>query len=169
MNILNAVITGVIATAMADLWQQLMKRCVSLPTANWKLAGRWVVGMTQGVFTHRSIDNAAPVPGEAAVGWTFHYLVGITYAFLYLACIRTWPEVGPGLVGALAFGIVTLVAPWFIVQPALGFGFMARCLPNQLAVMLVTINTHLMFGLGLYTGLRVAGLLISASVPWLIS
>ena len=83
MNILNAVITGVIATAMADLWQQLMKRCVSLPTANWKLAGRWVVGMTQGVFAHRSIDNAAPVPGEAAVGWTFHYLVGITYAFLW--------------------------------------------------------------------------------------
>jgi hypothetical protein len=87
MEILKAAIIGVIATALADLWLQLLKRDAGLPIASWKLIGRWVAGMPRGVFVHRPITNAAPVPGEAAIGWTFHYLVGITYAGLYLALV----------------------------------------------------------------------------------
>lgn len=39
------------------------------------------------------------------------------------------------------------------MQPALGFGVMARYLPNRWSVLTVTITTHLVFGFGLHVGL----------------
>lgn len=164
MEILKAALIGVIATILADLWQQLLKRGAGLPIANWRLIGRWVAGMPRGRFVHRSIAAAAPVAGESAIGWIFHYLVGIAYADLYLAIVRLWPGVGPGLFGALVFGLATLGAPWFVMQPALGFGAMARRLPNWRAMTAVTASTHLMFGLGLNAGVLAASLLLEA--PW---
>lgn len=145
-DILNAVLIGVVATALADLGQQLLKRCTGLPIANWKLIGRWFAGIFRGDFVHRSIANAAPVPGETAIGWIFHYLVGITYAGCYLGLVRAWAATGPNLAGALGSGLSTLAAPWLVMQPALGFGVMGRRLPNRLAVTVMTANTHLVFG-----------------------
>jgi Protein of unknown function (DUF2938) len=154
MQVLEAAIIGVIATAIADLWQQLLKHWAGLPIANWKLIGRWVAGMSRGIFVHHSIADTGPEPGEAAIGWIFHYAVGIIYAGLYLAIVRVWAETDPNLTIALVFGTVTLAVPWLVMQPALGFGIMARRLPNRLAVIEVTVNTHLMFGVGLYAGLE---------------
>jgi hypothetical protein len=165
LEILKAALIGVIATILADLWQQLLKRGAGLPIANWRLIGRWVAGMPRGRFVHRSIAAAAPVAGESAIGWIFHYLVGVAYAGLYLAIVRLWPGVGPGLFGALAFGLATLAAPWLVMQPALGFGVMAWRLPNRWAMTAVTVNTHLVFGLGLYAGVLAAGLLVGAPRP----
>jgi hypothetical protein len=165
MEILKAALIGLIATTLADLWQQLLKRGAGLPIANWRLIGRWVAGMPRGRFVHRSITAAAPVADETAIGWTFHYLVGVAYAGLYLAIVRLWPGVGPGLFGALAFGLATLAAPGLVMQPALGFGVMARRLPNRRAIIAVTASTHLMFGLGLYAGVLAAGLLVGAPRP----
>lgn len=158
MDILKAALIGVIATALADVWQQLLRHGAGLPSANWTLIGRWVAGMFRGHIVRRAIANAAAVPGEAAIGWAFHYLTGIGYAGLYLAWVQAWPEVSPGLAGALVFGLVTLAAPWLVMQPALGFGVMAWRLPNRLAVTAVTATTHLVFGSGLYAGVLASGL-----------
>lgn len=161
MEILKAALIGVIATTLADLWQQLLKRGAGLPIANWPLIGRWVAGMPRGRFVHRSIAAAAPVAGESVIGWIFHYLVGVAYADLYLAIVRLWPGPGPGLYGALVFGFATLGAPWLVMQPALGYGAMARRLPNWRAMTVVTVSTHLMFGLGLYAGVLAVSLVLA--------
>lgn len=154
MQVLEAAIIGVIATAIADLWQQLLKHWAGLPIANWKLIGRWVGGMPRGIFVYHSIADAVPVQCETTIGWIFHYAVGVTYAGLYLAIVRLWAGIDPNLTTALMFGTITLAVPWLVMQPALGFGIMARRLPNRLAVMEVTVNTHPMFGVGLYVGLE---------------
>jgi len=151
MSALAIVITGVIATAAADLWQQALTRATGLPVANWGMIGRWVAGMSRGVFAHRSIANAAPVKNEGAIGWVFHYLVGIVYAAAYLAVI-TATGADPSFANALAFAVATLAAPWFVMQPALGFGIIARHLPNRRSILFVTTTTHLVFGCGLYFG-----------------
>lgn len=149
---MQTIIIGVLATGLIDLWQQFLTRAIGLPSANWRLIGRWVAGMSRGVLVHPSIATADGVRGEAAIGWTFHYLVGVVYAGLYLAIVGPWPEAEPNLGSALAFGAITLAAPWFVMQPALGFGVMAKRVPNRLAVSVVTVSTHLMFGCGLYAG-----------------
>jgi hypothetical protein len=78
--------------------------------------------------------------------------VGIAYAALYLAIMRLGLGSGPTLISALAFALVLLVAPWFIMQPALGLGFIAARAPNPRAVRAINVSVHAAFGLGLYLG-----------------
>lgn len=155
ISVWEVVITGVTATALADLWQQALSHLSGWPAANWRLIGRWVGGMRHGVFMHHAIDEARPVAGEAAIGWIFHYCVGLIYAGVYLV-VAGAPAPGlPAFAGAVVFGLITLVAPFLIMQPALGLGILARRAPRPFPVRFVTVTTHLVFGAGLFVGLTV--------------
>jgi hypothetical protein len=142
---------GVIATALADLWQQALKRVAGLPPANWRIVGRWVAGFREGAFFRPAISAEPAVEGEGAIGWTFHYIVGIIYAAMFVAAGVASGE-RLGLWGALAFGLATLSAPWFLLKPALGLGLFANRAASPWRDFVVTTTTHLAFGLGLYGG-----------------
>ena len=58
----------------------------------------------------------------------------------------TWPSIGP----ALAVGLGTIVAPWFVMQPAMGAGFAGSRSPNPTATRLRNLATHTIYGVGLY-------------------
>ena len=150
---------GIVATLATDLWLRLLQTLVGVSAANWGLVGRWVAWIPRGVFIHRPITATPQVRGETAIGWVFHYVVGIAYAALYLAIMKLGLNSEPTLFSAFAFAIVLLVAPWFILQPALGFGFIAAHLPNRAAVRAINVSVHAIFGLGLYLG-AVAGLTV---------
>jgi hypothetical protein len=145
-----------------DLWQYLLQTVAGLPPAPWGLAGRWVAWFPRGVFVHRPITATPAVHGEVAIGWVFHYAVGIAYAALYFAIMDAGVGSGPTLVSALVFALALLVAPWFIMQPALGLGFMAARAPKPAAVRTINMSVHAVFGLGLYIGALVARLVASA-------
>ncbi|OVZ64709.1 hypothetical protein CDO44_00395 [Pigmentiphaga sp. NML080357] len=51
---------------------------------------------------------------------------------------------------ALALGVATVVAPFFILQPGLGAGIAASKTPRPNAARLRSLVTHAVFGLGLY-------------------
>ncbi|HEV2549453.1 MAG TPA: DUF2938 family protein [Stellaceae bacterium] len=142
---------GAIATAATDVWQFLLQ-AIGVPPANWGLIGRWVVGFSRGVFVHRTIAAAPKVRSEVAIGRVFHYVVGIAYAALYLAIMSLGFGSGPTLGSALVFAIALLIAPWFVMQPALGLGFMAARTPKPVAVRIINVSVHAVFGLGLYLG-----------------
>ncbi len=91
---------GIVATLTMDLWQRFLQ-VIGLPPTNWGLVERWVGGFSRGVFTHRPITAAPKVAGEAAIGWAFHYAVGIAYAALYLAIMKLGFGSGPTLLSAL--------------------------------------------------------------------
>ena len=141
---------GIVATLATDLWQRLLNAIAGLPPANWGLIGRWVAWFPRGVFIHRPISATASVRGEIIIGWVFHYAVGIVYAGLYLAIMRLGS--GPTLVSAVTFGLVLLVAPWFVMQPALGLGFMASNTPKPAVIRVVNVSVHAVFGVGLWLG-----------------
>ena len=82
----------------------------------------------------------------------FHYAIGIAYAALYLAVMELGFGSGPTLVSAVVFALALLVAPWFVMQPALGLGFMAARTPNPLAIRAINVSGHAVFGIGLYLG-----------------
>ena len=148
---IEALVVGIIATLATDLWLWLLQ-IVGVPPANWALVGRWVAWMPHGVFVHRPIAATPSIRGELAIGWGFHYAVGIAYAALYLAISRSVLASGPTLISALVFAIALLVVPWFVMQPALGHGFFAAKTPRPSVTRIISISGHAAFGVGLYLG-----------------
>ncbi|WP_230530213.1 DUF2938 domain-containing protein [Microvirga roseola] len=146
----RTVLIGVGATALLDLWALLLQRFFRIPAPNWKLVGRWFCHITEGRVFHDDITLARPFPHEHAVGWLGHYAVGIVYAGLLLIFARPdWPA-APSLVPALAVGLMTVGAGWFLLQPGMGAGIAASKRPNAQQVRVLNIAGHVVFGLGLY-------------------
>jgi len=148
---IEAIVAGIVATLATDLWLWLLQ-IFGVPPANWALVGRWVAWMPHGVFVHRPIAATPSIRGELAIGWGFHYAVGIAYATLYLAISRLVLASGPTLISAMAFAIALLVLPWFLMQPALGLGFFAAKTPQPNVTRIISISGHAAFGVGLYLG-----------------
>lgn len=148
--IVSAVLIGLVATALADLWAELQKRVLKVPPPSWPMVGRWVAHLRHGHFVHASIAKAPAVQGEALLGWTTHYVIGVLYAGLLLAvCGSGWAH-SPTLLPALAMGIGTLVAPFFILQPGMGAGVCASRTPNPTAARLRSLAAHTVFGVSLF-------------------
>ncbi|MDB5955481.1 DUF2938 domain-containing protein [Ramlibacter sp.] len=140
---------GVGATAVMDVWLLILAR-LGVPTTNWGLVGRWVGHMPKGRFAHASMANTPAVRGELAVGWITHYAIGIGYAAALITFVGTGWARQPTFLPALVFGLVTVAAPLFVMQPAMGSGFAALKTATPLKTCLRSLANHGMFGLGLY-------------------
>ena len=155
---LSTMIIGSGATAVTDLWAILRKHILGVVLPDFGLLGRWLAHMPRGKFRHDSIAAAPRVRGERAIGWIAHYLVGISFAAILVGIWGVeWldqPSLGP----ALVVGIVTVAAPYFVMQPAMGAGIAASRTPRPAAARLHSLVTHAIFGLGLYA----AGWLLDA-------
>lgn len=142
-------LVGIGATAAMDAWLLLLAR-LGVPTTSFAMVGRWVGHFARGTFAHVAISKAAPIPFELSLGWLTHYVVGIAYAALLIAVQgAAWLE-QPTFLPALVVGLVTVAAPWFVMQPAMGSGFLASKTPAPLKNCLRNLTNHAVFGAGLY-------------------
>ena len=156
--IASASLIGLLGTALADLWAEAQKRVLKVPTPSWPMVGRWVAHLGRGQFIHQSIAKASPVQGEALLGWATHYVIGVLYAGLLLAIFGIGWAHSPTVLPGLAIGIGTLVAPFFILQPGMGAGVLARRTPKPNVARLRSLAAHTVFGVSLF----VAALLLNA-------
>jgi hypothetical protein len=147
---LAAVAMGVAASAAMDVWSAVLRRRFGIPTLDYRLLGRWIGYMPKGRFVHERIGASAPIPSERAIGFSAHYAIGITFAALLL--VLAGPEwlASPTLLPALAVGLVTILAPWLVMQPAMGAGIAGSRSPNPTATRLRNLGTHTVYGMGLY-------------------
>lgn len=140
---------GAGATLIMDLWALILRR-LGVVSLDYALVGRWIGHCVRGRFVHDSIARAQPVKGEKGLGWTAHYAIGIAFAGIFAGIVDgDWfsnprPEV------AVLFGLVTVLFPFLVMQPALGFGVAASHTPDPLSARLKSLATHTVFGLGLY-------------------
>jgi len=148
--VLHGALMGIFATLGTDVWAAIVKHVLRLPTANWAMVGRWFAYIPRGIFVHRPVSESAAVPGELAIGWAAHYIVGILYGVSYLVMVGVLFSSKPTLTTALAFGLATLVAPWFIMQPGMGAGFLASRMPRPGLTRLISVSMHAAFGVSLY-------------------
>jgi len=140
---------GIGATALMDGWLWLLSR-LGVPGTGFAMVGRWVGHFGRGQFAHASISKAAPVRFELGLGWATHYLIGIAYAVLLIGLQgAAWLE-QPTVMPALVFGILTVAAPWFVMQPAMGAGVLGLKTPTPLKNSLRNLANHAVFGIGLY-------------------
>lgn len=147
---LTGVIIGVAGAALIDLWSLALRRIFHVTTLDYALLGRWIGHFRSGRFLHSRIASAPPVRGERVLGWTAHYGIGIGFAFVLLALSGSHWADSPTIVPALIVGIGSIVAPWFIMQPAFGAGIAGSRTAHPAAGRLRNLGTHTVFGLGLY-------------------
>ncbi|OXJ30339.1 hypothetical protein CFB82_27135 [Burkholderia sp. HI2714] len=148
--LLNLLLIGTGATLVMDLWTLFQRRVFGIPSLDYALVGRWIGHMMQGRFRHVSIGAAAPVPGERALGWIAHYAIGIAFAALPVAIAGPQWIGTPTPLPALVAGLASVVAPFFVMQPAFGFGIAASRTPNPGVARRRSLITHLSYGVGLY-------------------
>jgi hypothetical protein len=146
---LRAVLIGVGATLVMDLWALLLKQ-FGVPSLNFALLGRWIGHLPQGQWKHESIAKASPVRGELLIGWGAHYSIGISFAVLLLATFGLKWGRSPSLLPALVIGIVTVIAPLLILQPAMGAGIASSKTPTPVFNCIKSLVTHTVYGFGLY-------------------
>jgi hypothetical protein len=150
VQVLAAVLIGVGATVVIDLWALFLRRAFQVRSLDYCLLGRWVLHMPGGMLVHASIAAASRKRHECAVGWTTHYLIGTGFAMLFVAVApRDWLT-RPTLLPALAFGAGTVLVPYFTMQPAFGLGIAAAKTAQPTRARLKSLMTHTLFGVGLY-------------------
>lgn len=146
----RAAIIGIGATALLDLWAQLLNRAFGFPAPNWALVGRWFAHLPRGQLMHEDIARAQPVANERAIGWIAHYAVGILFAAIVLAIWGVEWARNPSFLPALIVGLATVGCGWFILQPGMGAGIAASKRPNANRLRLMNIVGHTVFAIGLY-------------------
>lgn len=148
----KVLLLGVFATAIIDVWATFSNKILKFPRTNWSMVGRWLGHIPSGQLVHGSISLSPEIQNENIFGWAFHYFIGIVYAAFYIMLVMFALEGRPSLLSAWVFGLVTIVSPWFIMQPSLGMGFCASKAPNPNMVRLQNFAIHSIFGIALYYG-----------------
>jgi hypothetical protein len=154
----RAVLIGAGATALMDLWARFLKQVFGIQPLSWAMVGRWLAHLPRGRFVHQSIASAPAVRGELAIGWTAHYLIGVFLAAALIGIQGLGWARDPTPLPALAFGVGTVVLPFFMMQPGMGAGVAASKTPHPNRARLRSLLTHTVFGIGLY----VSALLLAA-------
>ncbi|MDA1098437.1 MAG: DUF2938 family protein [Proteobacteria bacterium] len=148
---LEVFVVGMVANFITDLYEFLLERSVG-KNRDWHLVGRWVAYLGRGILGHNNIANTPAARHEFSLGWLFHYLVGIYFAAIYLVILALGLQQPPGLLNGLAFGMITVLAPWLILIPGLGGGVFAWKTERPNFVRITSLSVHGMFGIGLYLG-----------------
>lgn len=148
--VLGAILIGIGATLVMDLWNLFLKRTFDIPSLNYCLLGRWLRHMPEGTLTHTSITAAPQKSHECTVGWIAHYTIGAMFSLALVVLTSGDWLVRPTLLPALVFGVGTVVFPFFILQPSFGLGIAASRTPNPAQARLKSLATHIVFGVGLY-------------------
>lgn len=157
--VLRALVIGAGSTLVMNAWALLLRQ-FGVPSLNFALLGRWIGHLPQGQWAHESIARAAPVRGELLLGWVAHYSIGVMFSVLLLSTFGLKWARSPSLLPALLVGVVTVLAPLLILQPALGAGIASSKTAAPLFNTMKSLMTHTVFGLGLYlTALATAALI----------
>lgn len=148
--LLCAVAIGCGGTLALDAWARLLAHALGVPATNWAMVGRWLAHMRTGRFVHASIGAATPVRGELALGWLFHYAVGIAYGLILVAWQgEAWLR-APTPSAPLLLSLALLVAPYCVMMPGLGLGIAGAKTPRPRLTRLKSVAGHGVFGLGMY-------------------
>lgn len=148
--IASTTVLGLGATLTFDLWALFLKHAFGVSPSNMCLVGRWLRYMQEGIFKHPNIAAVPRKSAECTLGWIAHYAIGIAFAITFVAVVGdSWFQ-HPTLTPALLFGVITVAAPFFIMQPLFGLGVAASRSANPALARFRSLMNHVVFGMGLY-------------------
>ncbi|RKQ95574.1 DUF2938 family protein [Maricaulis maris] len=151
---------GIGASLVLDAWVWLRQRWLGVPPLDYGRVGRWAIGRVRGRFdTGRT--GGAVTAGEAVVGWLIHFLTGVIFAGVLIAITGPGWLQDPTPGAALMVGVATVLAPFLVLQPALGAGVAASRTPMPWLSRLHSVVSHAVFGLGLYASARLLAVVMT--------
>ncbi len=148
--ILSGILIGIGATVAMDVWALILAAATGQARPDWAQVGRWFWHLREGRIFHDDISKAAPYRHELALGWIGHYAVGILYGIVFALYGGAAWFAHPSFLPAWIFGLLTVAAGWFLLQPGLGIGWAASRLPDAGRVRLLNLVAHTVFALGMY-------------------
>lgn len=149
MKIVKTILIGLGATIVIDSVLYIAGVFGS-PSRGILFVGRWLAYMTKGKYYHHTIIETPSVVNELIIGQIAHYTIGILFAFLLVAIYGNKWLSKPTLFPTMIIALITLITPFFILQPALGFGIAFSNRPEQGQLILKSLIIHLAYGFGLY-------------------
>lgn len=150
--VVKVIALGIFATVAIDIWATFSNKVLNFPRTNWAMVGRWLGHIPNGTFMHDPVSSSPEIKYEDSIGWVFHYFIGVTYAAIYVVLVIWVLEGDTTLFSSWVFGLVTILSPWLILQPALGLGICAVKAPKPNIIRLQNIVIHSIFGMALYCG-----------------
>ena len=114
------------------------------------MPGRWFAHLFHGRVFHQDIGQAKEIPNELALGWLFHYGVGVAYGMVFLLIVGAEWLMQPDFLSAWIFALVTIAAGWFILLPGMGLGWAGAHTPAPWKLRGLGLVAHTVFGLGLW-------------------
>lgn len=148
--LIKAILIGIGATITFDLWGLLLKVLFKIKPSDICILGRWVLYMPEGKFAHNNILTEPGKKFECAAGWAAHYLTGIILSIFFIFLAGNEWLAAPLILPAVVYGIISVIAPLFIMQPAFGFGFAGSKTPKPFQTRMRSLMNHTAFGVGLY-------------------
>ncbi len=148
--LVTGILMGIAGTLAMDVWAQVLHRLAGQPLANWAMPGRWLAHLFRGRLFHPAIAGAAPVTGELALGWAFHYGVGLLYGVAFVLIAGPAWLAAPTFLPVWIFSLLTIAAGWFLLHPGMGLGWAAAKTPNPWKVRGMGLVAHSVFGLGMW-------------------
>jgi hypothetical protein len=158
---ISSVVIGIGATIVMDIWALLLQRVFTVKPLNYGLVGRWLIYILKGSFRHENIGAVKPVKTELIVGWTAHYLIGVVFATAMIISSGSGWLIEPSIIPAISFGLLTVVFPFFIMQPGMGLGIAASKTPQPNLARFRSLLTHFIFGFGLYFSAKLMSLFLT--------
>jgi hypothetical protein len=142
---------GIVGTVAMDSIKYFGHKLRLIGGVRMDMLGRWALGMLKGKFIYQDIHEASGFAGEVPAGWAFHYLTGVLVAWgfpvfaLSLGLSGSLSLFG----GAVVFGLITSVLPWFMVYPAFGKGWFGSRAPKSAKPILTSVVSHTFYGAGI--------------------
>lgn len=102
--------------------------CASVPASHQggQRSMKSAVTLSRGKVFHDDIGAASPVLGELALGWVFHYVVGVLYGIVCALIVGANWFAGPVFWQVWIWGILTIAGGWFVLHPGMGLGWAGR-------------------------------------------
>ncbi len=144
------VCVGCAATVTMDVLGGVARRLGLVAGAKGTWVGRWYLGIARGQFVHSNIAAAPEQPGEQRAALVGHYVIGIVLAVVYVIGARLLGLPPGSFSVAVGYGLATCVFPWFLMYPALGFGFFGWKGPAEMRPFTSSVLNHLFYGFGLW-------------------
>jgi len=141
-------LSGVLATLVMDASAGFLKKAGITVGLDPPLLGRWIRSIARMHPVQADIRAVPSEPGEMPVAFTAHYLIGATFGVLFSLVAHDLSGGAARFGGGVVFGLATNAAPWFLMFPAMGFGFFGTRAPERKLFLTSALN-HAMFGVGL--------------------
>lgn len=146
----TGVAMGIGGTVAMDLLAVALARAGAAPSPDFAMPGRWLAHVGRGRVFHDDIGAAAPVVGEAPLGWAFHYAVGIVYGVVFAVLAGPGWLAAPSFLPVWIFALATIAAGWFLLLPGMGLGWAGSKTDAPWTVRAMGLLAHTAFGLGMW-------------------